>query len=117
MERPWHASYPPGLPPRGEYPPLPVWGLLERAAAAHGDRIALVAAGERWTYRALWWRVLEVAGWMREQGARPGDRVLLQLPNSAAFVTAYHGALRAGCIVVPQSAHRAHVGPDAGVRL
>lgn len=107
--RPWHAFYPPGLPPRGTYPDAPLWALLERAARDRPDHTALVDGERRWTYRELKERVLGAAGWIRTQGAGPGDRVLLQLPNCADFVAGYYGALRAGCIAV--AAHPA-LGAD-----
>jgi len=47
--------------------------------------------------------VCAAAGWFRERGMEPGDRVLLRMSNSAASVIAYYGALRAGCVVVPSS--------------
>jgi len=103
VRRPWHAFYPPGLAPEGDYPDEPLWGLLERSTRRHPDKAALVDGEERTTYADLRRRVLDVAGWIRAQGAGPGDRVLLRLPNRAAFPVAFYGALRAGCIVVASS--------------
>ena len=83
VQRPWHAFYPEGVAPRGAYPDLPVWGLLERAAKATPDHTALVDGDERWSYRDLWGRVLEIAGWLAIDA---GDRVVLRGKNSARFV-------------------------------
>jgi len=101
--RPWHRFYPRGLAPHGTYPDIPVWGFLEHAAQQHPRKLALVDGERGHSYEDLWRRALDVAGWIRAQGTRPGDRVLLRLPNSTDFVTSYYGALRAGCVVVASS--------------
>ncbi len=76
--------------------------ILAAAAAAHGDRAAIVTpGGATASYAELDRRAAAVAGGLVEWGVAPGDRVALQLPNGAAFVAAYHGALRAGAVVVP----------------
>lgn len=106
MERPWTRFYPPGVPARADYPAIPLWGFLERAAVRRPDHVALVAGSERLTYRALWERVLGVAGAL---DLEPGARVMLRMPNSVGFVASYYGALRAGGIVVAASPE---AGPD-----
>ena len=101
--RAWHAFYPEGIAPGGDYPAAPVWEFLAAAARALPGKIALVDRERTFTYAALWERVESAAGWIRARGAGPGDRVLLRLPNVAEFPVAYYGGLRAGCIVVPAS--------------
>jgi len=100
---PWIAHYPPGLPPKGRYPAIPLWGFLERAARTRAGKVALIDGPERFTYGDLWARAEAAAGWFRERGAAPGDRVLLEMSNTASSVIAFYGALRAGCVVVPTS--------------
>ncbi|PSP97720.1 long-chain-fatty-acid--CoA ligase [Halobacteriales archaeon QS_5_70_17] len=55
------------------------------------------------TYGAFWSRVGRFAAALRERGAGAGDRVGIYLPNLPQFVTAFHGTLRAGGIVVPMN--------------
>jgi long-chain acyl-CoA synthetase len=43
------------------------------------------------------------AGWLRELGVTPGDRVGIMLPNIAQFPVLYYGVLRAGGAVVPMN--------------
>jgi long-chain acyl-CoA synthetase len=43
------------------------------------------------------------AGWLRELGVRPGDRVGIMLPNIPQFPVLYYGVLRAGGAVVPMN--------------
>jgi long-chain acyl-CoA synthetase len=77
--------------------------LLTRAAAAWGERCALVHAGAELTYGELERRSSRAASYVASLGVRPGDRVGLQLANSPAFVTLYFAILRLGAIVVPQN--------------
>ncbi len=44
-----------------------------------------------------------VAGWLRERGIEPGDRIGIMLPNVPAFAVLYYGVLRAGGTVVPMN--------------
>jgi long-chain acyl-CoA synthetase len=72
-----------------------------RATVAHrGPDWAVVAPGARVTWTVLESGARWVAGWLRQQGVRPGDRVILQLANSAEYIAAYFGILRAGGVVV-----------------
>lgn len=54
---------------------------------------------------ASFWTAAErssaVAGWLRQAGVRPGDRVTIQAPKSANWLWLYLGCLRAGAIVHP----------------
>jgi acyl-CoA synthetase (AMP-forming)/AMP-acid ligase II len=76
--------------------------MLREAVDAQPRAEALVElAGERISYRQLWDRAARVAGGLREQGVRPGDRVAIRLPNSTDWVLAFFGGLLAGAIVVP----------------
>jgi amino acid adenylation domain-containing protein len=72
-----------------------VWQRFTRQAARRPDAEALtdVATGVTLTYRELRSRALAQAGLLRESGVRPGDRVLLELPRSAAEAVAVLGIL------------------------
>ena len=114
MDRQWHAYYPPGLPAEGDYPDIAVWQLLERAAQRWPDKTALVDRDRRLSYASLWREILAVSGWVP---AKPGDRVIVRLENSADFVTSFFGVLRAGCIAVPTSPEQEPQVEDSGARL
>jgi len=76
--------------------------ILDTAAADHGERTALVCeGGGTTTYAELARGAGGVAALLAERGVAPGDRVALHLPNGAAYVAAFFGALRAGAVVVP----------------
>ncbi|MDH6219099.1 (2,3-dihydroxybenzoyl)adenylate synthase [Streptomyces pseudovenezuelae] len=93
--------------------------LRDRAERAPG-RIALVDAdGQRWSYADLDRRADRTAAGLRRLGIGPGDRVVVQLPNTDAFVVLFFALLRAGAVpVLTLPAHReseiVHVAETAG---
>lgn len=82
-------------------------GFLRQVTAQYAGQPAISykqAAGattEVWSYRQLWDQSSRVARWLQDQGVTPGDRVTICGPNSAWWVAAYFGCLRAGAILVP----------------
>ena len=67
----------------------------------HGDRIALIGAGRRRTYRELsaWTNQLARA-LVEDYGVKPGNRVLVRSANTPAFVAVWIAATKAGAVVV-----------------
>ena len=55
------------------------------------------------TYGELAKRSSQFAQLLRKHGVVPGDRVLIRLPNSIDYPTAFLGAMKVGCIAVPTS--------------
>jgi acetyl-CoA synthetase len=102
-------------------PPFPTWTwrvptLFNIGAActdAHigtpvENRIAMIVEDDALgtvtaTYAQLAERTSQFAQLLRKQGIQPGDRVLIRLPNSIDYPTAFLGAMKAGCIAVPTS--------------
>ncbi|MFF1925182.1 (2,3-dihydroxybenzoyl)adenylate synthase [Streptomyces sp. NPDC058221] len=84
-------------------------GALPREwAAAHGSATALVAGGKRISYAELAGRVERRAAGFVAEGVRPGDRIVLQLPNGAEFVEVAFALFRAGAKpVFALTSHRA----------
>ena len=54
------------------------------------------ATGSETTYGDLRARIDAFAGALAARGIKPGDVVALHCPNTAAFIIAFHGILRAG---------------------
>lgn len=80
-----------------------VQGLLRDAATTWPRRTAVTDAavtGRRLDFAALDAGADRVAGALHSLGIGPGDRVLLQLPNSCSFAVALFGLLRAGAVPV-----------------
>jgi 2,3-dihydroxybenzoate-AMP ligase len=98
----------------------PLDRLLRDRARQAPERIALVdAEGNRWTYAELDLRADRTAAGLRRAGIGSGDRVVVQLPNTDAFVVLFFGLLRAGAVpVLTLPAHReselVHVAETAG---
>lgn len=84
-------------------------GALSREWARRwGDRTAVVDAHSRVTYAELDRRADRIAAGFAGLGVRPGDRVIVQLPNTVDFVTVLFGLLRVGAVpALTLPAHRA----------
>lgn len=78
--------------------------LLPQAAAQYGDRIAIIADGQAWSFTALDRMAAKIAHSLQRCGIRSEDRVSLCAPNSAIWIACYHGALRCGAVVNPLNA-------------
>jgi 2,3-dihydroxybenzoate-AMP ligase len=73
------------------------------------DAEALVDGATRLTYRQLWDRSAACAQALLDLGMTPGDRVVVQLPNSWEFVALTLACFRTGIIpVMALPAHRRH---------
>ncbi|GGU55950.1 non-ribosomal peptide synthetase [Streptomyces daghestanicus] len=100
-------------PARDFRPELTLADRLERALAAHADRLAVRFEDEELTYRELGARSARLARFLRASGAGPGTRVAVRMDRSAALVTALLAVVRAGAAYVPlDPAH-----PPARTRL
>src|SRR5262245_43531494 len=80
---------------------MSVHGLLSAAAQARPEAVLVVDGAAHASYGEIEQRAGRIAHRLREAGVRQGDRVGLLLPNSAAYVAAYFGILRAGAVAVP----------------
>jgi len=92
---------------------------IESVVESQPDRPAVVYEDHELSYGEFWAQTGQFAAALREHGAEPGDRVALYLPNLPQFVVAFHGALRAGCAVVPmnpqyKSREISHLLSDSG---
>ena len=83
-----------------EYPDLPAWGLLNRAAALMPGRLACHYNDLEWSWEELNHDAMRAADMLRRLGVRPGDRVGILLPNCPEYIIALNGIWRAGGIAV-----------------
>lgn len=74
--------------------------LLRQAATARPNHVGVVDSDCSYTYVELDQLVDRAAAGFVSRGIAPGDRVLLQLPNSTRFAVALFGLLRAGAVPV-----------------
>jgi fatty-acyl-CoA synthase len=82
------------------FEPLTPVRFLARAAAAHGERTAVVDGGAERTYAELWERSRRLAGALRDLGVAPGDRVAVLSPNVSGLLEAHFGVPLAGAVLV-----------------
>jgi long-chain acyl-CoA synthetase len=100
-DRPWLASYPPGVPEVIDAAGLgTLVDLFEASMAAFADRPAMLCFGSTMTYATLGQQARDLAAWLKEEGLAKGDRVAIMLPNVPAYAVAIFGVLLAGGTVV-----------------
>ncbi|WP_313576821.1 (2,3-dihydroxybenzoyl)adenylate synthase [Brevundimonas sp.] len=81
--------------------------LLRSRAEAQGDAVAVVGMDKRWTYGELLAKAETAAAGFLALGLKPGDRVVVQLPNLPEFLSVIFGLFRAKLIpVYALPAHR-----------
>ena len=74
--------------------------LLEESCRRYPDKKALWFKENWMSYREIEERANRIARFLISENLRRGDRVVLLLENSFAFVCAYFGILKAGGVVV-----------------
>ncbi len=80
--------------------PLTPLRFLERAAAVHPAKLAVIDGGRRLTYAELAADVTSLAGALRASGVRPGDRVAFLATNSQELLAAHFAVPLAGGVLV-----------------
>ncbi|HDS0948325.1 TPA: AMP-binding protein [Stenotrophomonas maltophilia] len=81
--------------------------FLRERAEQFADDIAVVAGDVRLSYAQLWHEAGRIGAGLLQHGLQPGDRVLVQLGNTASFITTVCGLFRAGLVpVYALPAHR-----------
>ncbi len=75
--------------------------MLEHRAAETPDKAAYSFSGTAHTFGELWDRINRFAAHLQQLKVRPGDRIVLALPNGPDFFFAFYGIQRAGAIAVP----------------
>ena len=126
LDKPWLKSYKLGpykldasLAP---YPELPLYHLLDQAAASYPNQTAVLFEGRELKYYQLKSQVDRLAGALTRLGVHKGDQVCLFLPNCLEYVLCYWAVLKAGGVVVPTSILRSPEGlayelRESGARL
>src|SRR3989442_1701727 len=75
--------------------------FLDRLAALHSERPAIVGEPSKVSYGELASLANRAGNGLRALGVCRGDRVLIVLPDSAEFVAAFFGAAKIGAVAVP----------------
>ncbi len=74
--------------------------MFDKTCDLYPEREALVGSGIRYTWSQLRRRVDTMAYNLLQRGFKPGDTVLLQLPNRPEFVISYFALQKAGLVMV-----------------
>lgn len=99
-ERPWLASYAPGVPHELPAPAGSLVDLIAASASEYPERPALEFFGRVTTYAELLDQVERAAEGLRRLGVQAGEAVGIVLPNCPQHVVAFYAVLRLGAIVV-----------------
>lgn len=84
------------------YPQTGLYEHLETNALRYPDKVVVNYYGSQVTYKQLNERVERFAGYLQQQAnVQAGDRVVISMQNSVAFIIAYYAILRCDAVVVP----------------
>ncbi len=106
----WIRSYSQGTPPTIPIPKRPLFTFLDSAAGWVPRQTAVTFYNRHISYEHLLQRTNQFAQVLHGKGVRPGDRVMLVLPNMPQMITAFYGTLKVGGVVVMPN-------PDASAAL
>jgi long-chain acyl-CoA synthetase len=100
QRRPWLSTYGPDVPATIPIPRQPLHRFLESAASWVPKRKAVIFCDSSLTYKQLNNKVNQFAHALLGLGVRPGDRVMIILPNIPQLIIAYYATLKIGGVVV-----------------
>lgn len=89
-----------GVPRYDELPATLLDMLAEHVDTRPGSEAVVELGGVRLTYLQLWDRAARVAGGLRAEGIKRGDRVAVRYPAGIDWVLAFWGVVMAGGIAV-----------------
>lgn len=98
--RPWLKSYGKHTPATVPIPRQPLHKFLEAGANNVPKQTATLFYGSQLTYQQLEGQANQFAHALHGLGVRPGERVMLVLPNMPPLIVAYYGTLKIGGVVV-----------------
>jgi long-chain acyl-CoA synthetase len=99
-----------------------IYDAFAASAAKYANRKAIVYLGSRFSYQRLMNLSENFARSLVEVGVRPGDRIVMYIPNSVQWVISWLGIQRAGAQAVPitpiYTAHDLnYIANDSGARF
>jgi acyl-CoA synthetase (AMP-forming)/AMP-acid ligase II len=111
-----------GIPHYDELPATLLDMLAEQVARRPDGEAVVELGADRLTYRQLWDRASRVAGGLRADGVRPGDRVAVRHRAGIDWVLAFWGTVMAGGVAVAVNTRSAQpevefVLSDCGARV
>ena len=105
---PWPGERARAYRAKGYWEGLSIFDMVARTAARQPGKVALVSGERRISYGELVAASERLAGRLLEEGVKPLDRVVMQLPNTPEFAFTYLALTRIGAIpVMALRTHRA----------
>jgi long-chain acyl-CoA synthetase len=99
MTDPIPDNWPEWVPPKINYPEIPLHQILDESASKYPDNIAIIFQDNKISYNELLHEVDSFATALFHNGVAKNNRVAIYLPNIPQFIISYYGALKAGAIV------------------
>lgn len=78
-----------------------IFSFLQDSTRLYPDKVYVIDKENEYTYAEIYNKSINLARLIFEAGLEGGDRILIYLDNSAEYIAAFFGVLRANCIVVP----------------
>lgn len=96
--------------------------FIARPTREHPDKIAILGVEPEASYAQVENDVNRVARALLDSGCKPGDRVLIVLPDAVEFIACFFGAAKIGAIAVPvnsmaRAADYRHYLSNSGARF
>lgn len=85
---------------KGYWEDRPLRDVFDQVFERFAERVALIEGDRAVTYAELKRRATRLALNLLEEGLRPGDRIVVQLPNVLEFVYLYFALQKIGCIPI-----------------
>ncbi|HUD50156.1 acyl-CoA synthetase [Parvibaculum sp.] len=76
------------------------------------DAEAPLAEAEHWSYGALDDAVRRIAAGLFSEGFRPGERLMIRMPNTSDYALLFFGAIAAGLVPLPSSSQLTETEAD-----
>ena len=100
INRLWLKHYDQEVSPNLDYETVPLFEILENAAASYPDRQAIIFNNWSVSYKKLKRLVDLAAANLKKAGIKAGERVAIMLPNCPQTVISYWACLKIGAVVV-----------------
>jgi long-chain acyl-CoA synthetase len=81
--------------------PDTIYATFEQVARENADRTAVIYLGNRYRYGDLMAYARQFAAALLDLGVKPGERVMIYLPNSIQWIVSWLGIQRAGAVGLP----------------
>ncbi|RTL64207.1 MAG: acyl-CoA synthetase, partial [Hyphomicrobiales bacterium] len=82
------------------FQPLSPLSFLERSAAVHPEKVAVVHGAARLTYKAFYARCRQLASALTRRGIGKGDTVAAMLANTPPMLEAHYGVPMSGAVLL-----------------